>query len=174
MSKLLNRTYNNLEIRYTNCSGVSTVATDTDGVEFYQGTFSLEGEFKSTKDHDLLQLMSDNDVYRVDVPLGEEGGLILGEKVTRMQSLFLDISKLPGVIAVSKTIKKGLRFNRAIDYLSRMNIAISGEGYQVALLSSDGKVHELFDHIADMDDVEEVGRYLDELAKKIGSDGDDK
>lgn len=173
MSKLLNKTYGNLEIRYTSCTGVASLASEGDEVRFYQGTSELEGEFGYTCDHTLLELMNDNDVYRVEMPWGPDGGLILGERINLMQSMFVDIDELAGIITVSKTIKKKLRFNHAIDYVSRMNIAISGDGYQVALLDCDGRVHEVFDHIADMDDVEEVGRYLDELAKKIMADGSD-
>lgn len=169
MKRLMN-TYNSLEIWCNACSGVSTLAEDGGEAQFLQGTASIHQEFRRTSEYDLMDLMSEYEVYKVDEPFGAGKALILGDKVSRLNSLFVDIDKLSGVVIVPKGIKAKERFAYAIDYISRMNIAMSGDGYQVALMNGDGKVFEVIDHVSDMDDVDEVCKYLDQLAKTIGKD----
>ena len=169
--KLLMNTYNGLEIWCNGCSGVSTLAASGDDAQFIQGTASIHEEFGRTSEHDLMDLMSDYEVYKVNEPFGAGKALVLGDKVSRLSAMFVDIDKLSGVVVVPKSIKSKERFAYAIDYVSRMNIAMSGDGYQVALLNGGGKVFEVIDHVSDMDDVDEVCKYLDQLAKTIGEDG---
>lgn len=153
------------EVRYTGCSGVGSIANEGGSTRFIQGTANVHSDFDRVHEHDLMDLMSSFEVYRVECAPGSDKAIVLGSKITRMQSLFVDIGKVAGLIVVPLSVMKEDRFTYAIDYVSRINLALSGKGYQVALIDEKGRVKDSIDHIETLEDVEEVAKYYVEASE---------
>lgn len=152
------------EIHVGKCGGFDLIST-SESVRFIQCKkylskyFDLAGHVRGDLDS-LYSALADYDLWEVESIPGPDGALILGSKLGRFRRLMKKPADMDGIIAVRHSVDKDKRFGYAIDYVSRINMALSGEGFMVSLLDKSGKVLETIDHIPEEQDVDEIVKYL--------------
>lgn len=122
---------------------------------------------------DPFDAFAEHDIYEVDMPYGREGGLMLGKRIGFFRRRFTDLSKLRCILTVSHKVDEKMRFGLAIDYISKVNVALSGEGFMVALMNNSGKVLEVLDHLADEECAYEAQKFLYDAALLMETEGQD-
>jgi hypothetical protein len=156
------------EIHVGKCGGFDMISATT-GVRFIQCRRFLSHEFELAghvrgESPSLYQALKEYDLWEVDAPFGDEGGFILGAKIGPIRRMLKHPAGMQAIVAVSKAVNSDQRFGLAIDCVSRINMAISGEGYMVSLMDKKGRVLETIDHLPEEEDVNEIVKYLYENA----------
>lgn len=113
------------------------------------------------------------DLFEVDMPYGPDGGLILGKKIGFFRRRIVDLTKLTCIVAVSHNVEEKSRFVYALDFISRVNVALAGDGYMVALMERSGKVLEVLDHLPDEDAAYTAQKFLYDAAISMETDDPD-
>jgi len=132
----------------------------------------------------------DYESFAVEMPFGREGGLILGNKIGKVKKAFSKPSDFTMIACIKKmecvsiwaTLGK-LRekgedvgpnksfFDYAIEFISKVNVCLSGEGYMVALMNKEGKVIEVIDHLSDEECAHQAQKFLYSAALMIETPG---
>jgi len=166
----------NYEIRTADAGGLTTIHCNEDLVQLVQCSYSFSPGFKYLNDitggrRNAYKSFEGKELYEVDLPYGPEGGFILGKKIGAFRRPFVKLQNLTCLLSIDKKIEEGLRFGLAIDYISKINVALSGSGYMVALMNQSGKVLEVLDHLADEDCAYEAQKFLYDAALAMEKSG---
>jgi len=156
------------EIHVGKCGGFDMISASKN-VRFIQcrrflsRDLELAGHARGDKSS-LYEALKEYDIWEVDTPFGSDGGFVLGAKMGPIRRMLKHPAGMQAVVAVNKSIEQEKRFAYAIDCVSRINMAISGEGYMVSLMDKRGRILEVIDHLPEEQDVNEIVKHLYENA----------
>lgn len=168
----------NYEIRTAGAGGLTTIHFNEDLIQFVQCSYGFSPGFKylsdiTKGDKNSYKHFEGKELYEVDLPYGPDGGFILGKRIGMFRKPFVKLENLKCLLAVDKKVDEDARFGLAIDYISKINVALSGSGYMVALMNQSGRVLEVLDHLADEDCAYEAQKFLYDAALAMERSGEE-